>query len=134
MWPDLWIPENLSKNFCYDVSTMEPFNVSRPWGGFRQFTLNEPVTVKIMTVMPHQEFSLQYHKNRSEFWHILSGTPTVILGEEMKEAKPGDEFTVPPGINHRMQAGDERVVFLEVAHGTFDESDVIRLSDDYGRA
>ncbi len=28
------------------------FTVSKPWGGFDQFTLNERSTVKIVTVLP----------------------------------------------------------------------------------
>ena len=54
----------------------------RPWGDFRQFTLNEKSTVKILTVKPKQAFSLQTHKNRREFWYFLEGSGTIIAGEK----------------------------------------------------
>ena len=44
----------------------------RPWSFFKRFTLNEPSTVKIIHLKPHQEISLQKHTKRSEFWHVLS--------------------------------------------------------------
>src|SRR6185437_16374332 len=44
----------------------------RPWGSFDQFTKDERVTVKIITVAPEKRFSLQYHERRSEFWRIIA--------------------------------------------------------------
>ncbi|MEK7117452.1 MAG: mannose-6-phosphate isomerase, partial [Patescibacteria group bacterium] len=35
----------------------------RPWGGFERFTKNERTTVKILTLNPEQEFSLQEHEH-----------------------------------------------------------------------
>ena len=36
----------------------------RPWGAFERFTLNEPSTVKIITVNAGQTLSLQRHEHR----------------------------------------------------------------------
>jgi mannose-6-phosphate isomerase-like protein (cupin superfamily) len=106
----------------------------RPWGQFERFTLNENSTVKIITVSAGEEFSLQTHANRDEFWRIVSGDGTLTIGEENHEASVGDEFFIPKGTAHRAQGGPEGLVFLEIAFGEFDESDIVRLEDDYGRS
>ena len=106
----------------------------RPWGNFRQFTLNEPTTVKIITVNPNAELSLQYHHNRSEFWRIIGGGGQITIGEIEHEATVGEEFTVAVGEPHRMTAGPDGMQVLEIASGVFDEEDIIRLADNYGRA
>lgn len=105
----------------------------RPWGFFDRFTQDELSTVKIITVSPNKRFSLQKHTHRSEFWRIISGVGTIIIGKHSHTAGPGDEFEIHVGIIHRMTAGEEGITFLEIALGDFDENDIVRLSDDFGR-
>jgi len=105
----------------------------RPWGSFERFTLNESSTVKIITLKPGARFSLQHHLHRTEFWRILSGSGVARIGDEERPAKEGDEFEVFCGVSHRMTAGDEGLVFLEIGIGNFDENDIVRTEDDYGR-
>jgi mannose-6-phosphate isomerase len=105
----------------------------RPWGLYERFTLNEPCTVKIITVNPGEAFSLQTHVHREEFWHIISGTARVTIGESVREAKPADNFFIPKGATHRLEALSSPCVFLEIAYGEFDEHDITRLEDKYGR-
>jgi mannose-6-phosphate isomerase-like protein (cupin superfamily) len=107
---------------------------TRPWGTFERFTLNEKTTVKIITVNAGAAFSLQTHAHRDEFWRVLSGSGTVTAGSEKKEAHAGDSFFVKAGAEHRVECADEPLTFLEIAFGDFDESDITRLEDRYGRA
>ena len=106
----------------------------RPWGKFEVFAKNEIVTVKIITVHQGEKLSLQHHEHRSEFWRILSGTPDVTIGDAITKAKKGDEFLVTPGTSHRVSAVDSDVEFLEIAFGVFDENDIVRTEDKYGRS
>ena len=105
----------------------------RPWGNFERFTLNEKTTVKIIAVHAGEAFSLQTHEHRDEFWHILKGSGTVCVGDKSTEAKEGDEFFTPRNTEHRMEGGPEGISFLEIAFGDFDENDITRLEDRYGR-
>lgn len=105
----------------------------RPWGNFERFTLNENSTVKIVTISPNEAFSLQTHGHRGEFWKILSGSGVITVGEVQKAAHPGDQFVVPKGEKHRAEAGTSGLVLLEISFGAFDEQDIIRLEDKYGR-
>lgn len=107
----------------------------RPWGAFERFTLNEPSTVKIITVSPGQEFSLQQHAHRDEEWLVLQGSGTVTVGEHVAtDVGPGQNFFVARGTQHRVKGGPQGITFLEIALGQFDEADITRLADDYGRA
>ena len=112
---------------------MEPLIDVRPWGQVKQYTLNEKTTVKIISVKPGEALSLQYHAHRKELWVVLSGTGTMQIGEKKIPAKKGDEFVVEAGVHHRISASEEPIEFLEVAFGDFDENDIVRLEDKYGR-
>jgi len=112
----------------------DKYEEKRPWGKFERFTLNRLSTVKIITVEPEQQLSLQLHHNREEFWRILSGEAEVIVGEETVKAKKDSEFFIPKETKHSIKTGDSRVEFLEISFGQFDERDEIRLEDKYGRA
>ncbi|OGG49414.1 hypothetical protein A2704_00930 [Candidatus Kaiserbacteria bacterium RIFCSPHIGHO2_01_FULL_54_36b] len=105
----------------------------RPWGEFERFTLNEPSTVKIIKVKPGEAFSLQTHAKRSEFWRVVAGSGTITVGDIAHPAKVGDQFLVNQGEKHRAEGGSEGLQFLEVAFGEFDEGDIKRLEDKYGR-
>lgn len=106
---------------------------NRPWGHFERFTKNESTTVKILTLNPEQEFSLQEHEHRTEFWKIIAGEGIVILGEKESTANIGDEFLVEPKMLHRAEAGGEGMKILEISFGEFDEEDIERVEDNYGR-
>lgn len=108
------------------------YTEKRPWGSFTQFIKNEAATVKIISVKPKQSLSLQYHHDREEFWYVLSGTGSVVVGKKTYKAIPGKMFTVPPETLHRISAVTALEI-LEIATGHFDETDIVRVEDKYGR-
>jgi len=105
----------------------------RPWGSFDQFTQNQPSTVKVLRVSAGQRLSLQRHHMRAEFWHVLSGNGTADIDGVAHELKPETEVYIGTGMTHRLSAGSDGIVVLEIAFGQFDENDIERLEDDYGR-
>lgn len=105
----------------------------RPWGNFERFTLNESSTVKIITVSPNEQLSLQTHEHRDEHWRVLAGNGEVTVGEAKLPAQGGDQFYIPRGTKHRIAGGVEGLQILEIATGQFDEADITRLEDRYGR-
>ena len=109
------------------------YREERPWGAFIRFTHNEQSTVKILEVSEGEAFSEQYHEHRSEFWRVISGNGTILVGDKETEAKEGDEFFIPQGAIHRMTGGSGGIKVLEVALGEFDENDIVRTKDKYGR-
>lgn len=110
------------------------FTVQRPWGNFQQFTSNERVTVKIITVNPGHRLSLQTHDHRGEFWQVLDSPIEVTVDGRTWSAQPGEAVWVPCHAEHRMaNKGDQPGRLLEIAFGDFDEADIVRLDDDYAR-
>lgn len=112
---------------------MKKYVEERPWGKFEQFCHNEVCTVKIISVKPEAELSLQYHNHRDEFWRVIEGRAIIVNGAEEKEAKTGDEFFIPRKTNHRIKTTDSSAKLMEISFGEFDENDIVRLKDIYGR-
>ena len=110
-------------------------NDTRHWGSFRRFTENDPSTVKLIDIRAGQSISLQRHSHRDEFWVILSGNPKITIGDMITHATSNDEFFIPRETLHRIMASDDAAVrLLEIAFGDFDEDDIIRTADSYGRS
>ena len=116
------------------MAEFKPFTIERPWGNSRQLTHNNLSTVKVHRIKPNQKNSWQSHTKRSEFWHIISGGGIIRVEDKEYKVASGDEYGAPAGAKHRWMAGPEGMVLIEVAIGDFDEEDIIRYEDDYGRA
>jgi len=117
---------------CYNFD-MKSVTTKRPWGSFTRFTNNEPSTVKLLYVNKGEELSLQYHAHREEHWEIIEGNPEITVGDKVLYPKPGEEFVIMPMTKHRISAPNDNVIILEISMGEFDESDIVRLEDDYNR-
>ena len=78
-----------------------------PWGWWWKIVGFRKFWVKLLWVRGRT--SLQSHAHRTE-WHF-------------------GLYKVNPGEKHRMQHG----LFIEVAHGVPEESDIVRYEDDYKR-
>lgn len=112
---------------------MDKYEEERPWGFFRVLARNEKCTVKILHVSHGQKLSRQYHKKRDEFWKMLDEGLVVELGEREFKLKKHDEIFIPKGTPHRISSEKGGDV-LEIAFGEFDENDIVRLENNYGRA
>jgi len=105
----------------------------RPWGEEEILNTNQICTVKILTVNPRQRFSLQYHNHRKEFWKVIEGEAVVEIDGKKFDAETGDEYEIENKIIHRLQGKNVATKVLEISYGEFDENDIVRLEDDYGR-
>ena len=105
----------------------------RPWGAFERYTLNEPCTVKVLTVEPGGTLSLQRHAHRDEMWVLLDDGAIVEVDGHRSEPRAEARVFIPAGSTHRLSSAGPRVRVLEIAFGHFDEDDIERLEDAYGR-
>jgi mannose-1-phosphate guanylyltransferase len=80
-----------------------------------------------------KRLSLQYHIGRSEFWKVIKGPVKVQLGDDIKVLQTGDSITIPKKAVHRLMGAGSDAIILEISIGQFDESDIVRLEDDYKR-
>ena len=109
------------------------YHENRPWGSFDRFTENETSEVKFLTVDCGKRLSLQRHTKRSEFWKTLSGTGIAEVDGIEYQMQVGSEVEIPIGSIHRLTGGPAGIVVLEIALGEFDENDIERIEDDFGR-
>ena len=109
----------------------------RPWGWFLTLDEGSDYKVKKIYVKPKSRFSLQYHHKRDEYWTIIQGSGIITYekdGDEInQDVSSGDNFVIDMGTLHRMKGGDDGITFIEVQRGVCDESDIVRISDDYKR-
>jgi mannose-6-phosphate isomerase len=109
--------------------------VEKPWGNFEQYTHNLPCPVKIITVVAGGMLSRQYHKKRDELWVVLDPGACVELEGEVLHPEPEEKLYIPRETVHRLSSvGAAPVRILEISFGEFDEDDIVRLEDVYGRA
>jgi mannose-1-phosphate guanylyltransferase/mannose-6-phosphate isomerase len=109
--------------------------VDKPWGKVATYALNQPSSVRVITVEPGQETSVHYHRMRDEMWIVLDPGLTIEIGNRVVEASAGEEFMVTAEETHRIRCvGPARGRVLEIAYGYTTEDDTQRLEDAYGRS
>jgi mannose-6-phosphate isomerase len=108
----------------------------RPWGSYVVLDEQEAShKVKLIEVSAGERLSLQSHRLRAEHWFVVSGEGVVSRDDERIVVGPGSAIDIGAGMRHRVEAtGAGPLTFIEVQHGTsFDEDDIVRYEDDYGR-
>lgn len=108
-----------------------------------ELMLGNKLSPKILVVGPQQRLSWQYHKRRAEIWRVVQGEIGVVLSEtdeqtELNYFEPGDVIVLNKGQRHRLVGLNDWGVVAEIWQHTdpehpSDESDIIRLQDDFGR-
>lgn len=108
-----------------------------------QLKISGKLSPKILVVAPHKRLSWQYHFRRAEIWQVVSGEVGVITSAtdeegELKTYLPGDRIVLQKGERHRLIGLDGWGIIAEIwqhtdASNPSDESDIVRLQDDFGR-
>ena len=98
---------------------------------------------KILLVAPGKRLSWQYHHRRAEIWKLIGARAGVVISETDEEKdttllEPGDLIRLKQGERHRLIGLNEWGIVAEIWQHTdptnpSDESDIIRLQDDFGR-
>jgi mannose-6-phosphate isomerase len=113
-----------------------PRRVVKPWGYELWYALTERYAGKVLHVDRGHRLSLQFHERKDESCYLLSGRLLLIQGpsaEQLEERvlDTGAVWRNRPGDVHTIEALEDSDV-LEVS--TPDLDDVVRLTDNYGRA
>lgn len=107
----------------------------RPWGTYTVLEDSPGYKIKRIVVQPGKQLSLQKHFHRSEHWIVVSGTATVIVGDQTLLVHPNESTYIKTGEIHRL-ANDGKIplIFIEAQVGEYTgEDDIIRITDDYKR-
>jgi len=109
--------------------------VHRPWGIYEVLVDDRGYKIKRIIVKPGKRLSLQKHFHRNEHWVVVSGTATVIVGNEKKLVRPNESTYIKMGEIHRLEnEGKIPVILIEAQVGEYTgEDDIVRIDDDYKR-
>jgi len=121
--------------------------VDKPWGHEVIVAVAEgQYAGKTLHVNAGESLSLQYHRTKHETLAVLTGRIALDVATGGRERDleperhlervgvgPGESYTVPPGLLHRVTALEDAVLMeVSTAEPGWRE-DVVRLEDRYGR-
>ncbi|MBF0126002.1 MAG: cupin domain-containing protein [Magnetococcales bacterium] len=115
---------------------IERFEITeKPWGREILIARNDHYAFKRIQMVQGTRSSFQYHRRKLESLFIVSGRIELVTefpdGQRVTERYgPGEGYTVPPGVKHRVTVLEQCDLF-EVS--TPQLEDVVRVADDYGR-
>lgn len=104
---------------------------------------NQKLSPKFLLVAPGARLSWQYHFRRSELWTLIAGTGSISRSTTDEEQVPlalerGEVVYLEKGERHRLIGDDTWGIVAEIwvhadSEHPSDESDIVRLQDDYSR-
>lgn len=107
------------------------------WGYFEVLFSSKELTVKKITVKAGRRLSLQDHMNRDELWYPIKGSGKFEISGKIYNVNDVESFgmfKIPRETKHRASANSSKeLTFIEISVGKFDEDDITRYEDDYGR-
>lgn len=114
----------------------EPRRIEKPWGYELIWAHTDEYVGKVLVVLEGEALSLQFHEEKDETLHLVSGNLKLEVGpgvDALRECPlaPGQSIRIVPGMLHRMEAVTDCRI-LEVSTPQLD--DVVRIRDRYGRA
>jgi mannose-6-phosphate isomerase-like protein (cupin superfamily) len=113
-----------------------PYRVEKPWGYELIWARTGRYVGKILHVKAGHGLSCQYHNQKDETLHVLSGEVVMTLeppggAVERRTLRAGESLHVPAKLIHQMDA----VVDSDVLEASTPElDDLVRLKDRYGRS
>jgi mannose-6-phosphate isomerase len=118
------------------ISAAGSGRVEKPWGYEVRWAVTERYAGKLIHVNRGHRLSLQYHVQKDESIHVISGTMDLVLESDIGDVEThrltaGMSAHIRPGRKHRFIAIEDTDVF-EVSSPEID--DVVRIEDVYGRA
>jgi|GEM_PF-2022897 len=104
------------------------------------------LTLKILDINSEQKLSVQNHAQRGEFWYVLTGKVVGYIGQKYDSVEDtvrnleavtlsaGSSLSIPVGMVHSLENRSEKTAqLLELSFGKYDENDIVRYADIYGR-
>mgnify|MGYP003956120035 CR=1 FL=1 len=110
--------------------------IDKPWGHEEIWARTDRYVGKVLVIKEGHRLSLQHHEQKDETIRVAQGILELELEDDegvlqVHRLEPGMSAHIAPHRRHRMKAVIDVHVF-EVSTPELD--DVVRHSDDYGRA
>lgn len=108
-----------------------------------ELRISGKLSPKILVVAPEQRLSWQYHHRRAEIWRVIQGPVGVATSDDDEQSNvrsmgAGESITLKQGERHRLVGLQSWGILAEIwqhtdAKSPSDESDIVRVQDDFGR-
>lgn len=109
------------------------------------YQYGEQLGPKLLIVEPNQKLSWQYHNRRAELWKAVQGPVGVMVSDTDEKPELADTLHTGEVVQHGNQVRHRLIglsnwgIVAEIWQHTdpenpTDESDIVRLEDNYGRA
>ena len=114
---------------------IEHKRIYRPWGNYDSIAQEKRWQVKLITVKPGNQLSLQMHHHRAEHWIVVQRTAKVSIDDKVLFLSENESTYIPLGSIHRLSnPGKIDLILIEVQSGSYlGEDDITRFEDNYGR-
>ena len=81
------------------------------------------LTVALARLGPHARILGHVHRTHDEIAHVVSGSCTLKLGEDLITFQPGSVVLIPAGVPHGVRAGAKGAVVVSCFAPQWDETD-----------
>lgn len=100
----------------------------RRWGFQHQVIAEDGHLIKKLHIRPYSKTSTHKHTHRKEWWHILFGNATLLVGNKTYQLRAGESFFVPKNTWHQIRNENSLwLVMMEMQMGeTLSEGDIVR--------
>jgi mannose-6-phosphate isomerase len=131
--------------FVLDESQAQAFSKKYfPDVDFSSLKISGKLSPKILMVDANKRLSWQYHHRRAEIWKLVAGVAGVVTSEtdqqgSVHQLKVGEIIRLKQGQRHRLVglSGGWGMIAEIWQHtdgsNPSDESDIVRVQDDFGR-
>lgn len=102
---------------------------NRLWGSYLILYEKKYYKIKILSIDPNKNISLQKHLYRSEYWKILSSSALIDIEDKQLILHKGETIYVPKNKQHRIKnITTEKLFVLEFQVGNYiSEKDIIHI-------
>ncbi len=118
------------------IKQIKDTQISKPWGEFFMLWDNSNFRIKQIFLNSNSRFSYHYHNSVDEIWIIQEGKLHTIVDNEEKICESGDIVIIPRLVKHRaknISDGVAKILEIQIGENPNEESDIVRIIDDYGR-
>lgn len=116
------------------ISSMPPLQYEElPWGKTMLLKEGEGYKVRLLEVSPGCRMDLQYNRNRTKYWVIISGAARITIGLQTGELTSLHSAHVPMRAVHRIENPHAALLtVVEIQRGRLlNEEDRVCLDDDH---
>lgn len=102
--------------------------IDKIWGKEYLLDITPKYAMKRLCIDAGKNISLQYHKQKRETWHIVSGEGVAKIHNEIYHVQAGNTISIPVGTVHQIKATTDLVL---IESSTIELDDIVRIREDF---